>query len=212
MPPTPSWLWGTWSIILGMKPATSVPVVSVMYFPTVPLALARPLGNRLDVEFSSSRADSNALAASTMTRARTCWSDPVVLSTYATPVARPPRSTVTSRAIALPAADAGVELAERALLRGCPAPRRLVRPGQHGRVLGVVPRPAGFEQDHARARQRQRIGGHTAARARADDAHVVAPLLREGLHSEFAPHTAQVRTASRSEVRGSRVGTNSWAK
>src|SRR5207247_975940 len=75
------WLRGTWSVILGMKPATSVPVVSVMYFPTVPLALARPFGYRPDLEFSSSRADSKALAASTTTRARTWRSAPVVLST-----------------------------------------------------------------------------------------------------------------------------------
>src|SRR5438128_9809694 len=84
-----------------MKLDTSVPVVSVMYFPTVPLAFARPLGNREDRELSSSRADSQALAASTTTLARTCRSVPVVLSTYATPLARPLGSTVTSRAIAL---------------------------------------------------------------------------------------------------------------
>src|SRR5216684_7484874 len=101
IPPTPSWLWGTWSIIFGMNPPTSVPVVSVMYLPTVPLAFARPLGERDDRELSSSRADSNALAASTTTLARTWRSVPVVLSTYATPLARPLGSTKTSRAMAL---------------------------------------------------------------------------------------------------------------
>ena len=113
IPPTPSWLCGTWSIILGMKPPTSVPVVSVMYLPTVPLPFARPFGNADDFELSSRRAVSSALAASTTTLARTCWSDPVVLSTYATPEARPALSSVTSRAMALvtsvsrPVASAG---------------------------------------------------------------------------------------------------------
>src|SRR2546428_6635873 len=101
MPPTPSWLWGTWSIIFGMNPPTSVPVVSVMYLPTVPLEFARPFGNGDDVELSSRRAVSKALAARTTTLARTRRSVPVVLSTYATPVARPLASTSTSRAIAL---------------------------------------------------------------------------------------------------------------
>src|SRR3989449_986293 len=63
------------------RAAPHFPVVSVMYFPTVPLALARPFGYRPDLEFSSSRADSRALAASTTTRARTWRSAPVVLST-----------------------------------------------------------------------------------------------------------------------------------
>src|SRR5437763_1602401 len=61
IPPTPSWLWGTWSIILGMKPATSVPVVSVMYFPTVPLPFARPFGNAADFELRSRREVSSGL-------------------------------------------------------------------------------------------------------------------------------------------------------
>src|SRR2546430_13876007 len=113
VPPTPSWLWGTGSIILGMNPPTSVPVVSVMYLPTVPLEFARPLGNGDDLELSSRRAVSRALAARTTTLARTRASAPVVLSTYATPVARPLESTSTSRAIAfvtrvsLPVASAG---------------------------------------------------------------------------------------------------------
>ena len=38
----PSSLCGTLSIMRGMKPRTLVPVVSVRYLPTVPLALARP--------------------------------------------------------------------------------------------------------------------------------------------------------------------------
>src|SRR5204862_3110330 len=100
MPPTPSSLWGTWSIIFGMNPPTSVPVVSVMYLPTVPLELARPLGNWDDRELSSRRAVSKALAARTTTLALTRRSVPVALSTYATPVARPLVSTSTSRAMA----------------------------------------------------------------------------------------------------------------
>src|SRR4051812_24864775 len=85
----------------GMNPATSVPVVSVRYLPTVPLEFASPCGNLEDVEFSRMRADSQALAASTTIRAFTCLSSPVALSTYDTPVARPFGPTVTSRAIAL---------------------------------------------------------------------------------------------------------------
>src|SRR6267154_764567 len=85
MPPTPSWLWGTWSVIFGMNPPTSVPVVSVMYLPTVPLEFARPSGNRDDFELSSRRAVSRALAARTTTLARTRRSVPVALSTYARP-------------------------------------------------------------------------------------------------------------------------------
>src|SRR5262245_3421552 len=100
-PPAPSQLWGTWSTILGMNPARSVPVVSVRYFPTVPLAFANPSGKRDDLEFNRMRADSQALAANTTTRARTCVSAPVLLSMYDTPVASPRSSTVTSRAIAL---------------------------------------------------------------------------------------------------------------
>src|SRR5262245_54264747 len=85
---------------LGTKPATSVPVVSVRYFPTVPLELARPCGNCEDLELSRRRADSQALAATTTTRARTCSSVLLLLLMNETPVARPCASTVISRAIA----------------------------------------------------------------------------------------------------------------
>src|SRR5688572_9263444 len=84
-----------------------------MYLPTMPLELARPLGNVDDFELSRMRADSIALAASTTTRARTWRSSPVIRSTYETPVARPLELTVTSRAIAFvmsrirPVASAG---------------------------------------------------------------------------------------------------------
>ena len=44
LPPAEPSVCGTWSIIRGMKPATSVPVVSVRYLPTVPLLLASPCG------------------------------------------------------------------------------------------------------------------------------------------------------------------------
>src|SRR5678816_1603566 len=102
-----------WSTIDGMNPETPVPVVSVRYFPTVPLEFANPVGNCDDLEFNNSRAVSHALADSTTTRARTCSSAPVFLSMYETPVARPFGPTVTSRAIALvisvslPVASAG---------------------------------------------------------------------------------------------------------
>src|SRR5688572_15708267 len=83
-----------------MKPRTLVPVVSVRYLPTTPLELPRPCGNRDDFELSSSRAVSQALAAITTIRPRAWFSPPVVLSIYATPVARPSSPTVTSRAMA----------------------------------------------------------------------------------------------------------------
>src|SRR6266576_4715810 len=101
MPPTPSSLCGTLSASLGMMPARSLPVVSVRYLPTRPDELARPLGKRVDLELSSRRDVSHALAASTTTRARTSRSSPEALSMYATPDARPFASVSTSRTIAL---------------------------------------------------------------------------------------------------------------
>ncbi len=100
-PPTPSSLCGIPSMRPGTNPMTSVPVVSVRYFPTVPLELASPWGNMALRELRRIRADSQALAASTTTRARTCSSRPVSLSMNTTPVASPRRSWVTSRTIAL---------------------------------------------------------------------------------------------------------------
>src|SRR5713226_5166326 len=101
MPPTPSSLWGTPLVSLGMKPLTCRPVVSVRYRPTVPLELARPLGKRADFEFKRSRADSHALAARTTIRARTWYSRRSWVLTYETPVASPCSSVTISRAIAL---------------------------------------------------------------------------------------------------------------
>src|SRR5205809_6455376 len=62
-----------WSIIAGMNPPSEVPVVSVMNLPIVPLELATPFGNCDVLVLRSIRADSNALAASTTTRARTSF-------------------------------------------------------------------------------------------------------------------------------------------
>src|SRR5258705_175333 len=100
MPPTPSWLWGTWSTIFGMNPETSVPVVSVRYLPTVPLEFASQFGKRDDFELSRSRDVPQALAASTTLRAATNFSEPSRVSMYVTPVALPEASTLTSRTIA----------------------------------------------------------------------------------------------------------------
>src|SRR5436190_3953098 len=83
-----------------MNPDTPPPVVSVRYLPAVPLELASPFGNAVDLEFNNKRADSSALAASTTILARTCSSAPVVLLMYDTPLASPSDPTVTSRAIA----------------------------------------------------------------------------------------------------------------
>src|ERR1043166_6256671 len=100
MPPTPSWLCATGSIIFGTKPPTSVPVVSVRYLPTVPLELASPFGNDADFEFSRRRDVSHALAARTTTRASTWCSLPSIELTYVTPLALPERPRVPPRAIA----------------------------------------------------------------------------------------------------------------
>src|SRR2546430_604826 len=108
-----------------------------------------------------------------------------------------------------PAADAGVELAERSLLRGFPAARRLVRPGQHSRVLRFAPRPARFDHHDVGSGLGERVGRHSSAGPRADDTHVVYSGL--GARGSGLGHTVQVSTACRNEVRGSRVGTNSCA-
>src|ERR1700720_4516159 len=83
-----------------MMPHPSLPTESVRYLPTAPEELARPLGNCADFEFSSKRADSQALAAKTTARAFTRFSVRVALSMYETPSALPSLPSSTSRAIA----------------------------------------------------------------------------------------------------------------
>ena len=85
-------------------------------------------------------------------------------------------------ALQLPAADASVELTEVALGRCRAAPRRFVRPLEHRRIGGGIPLRTGLEDDYPRARLRQHLGGHPAARAGADDAHVVAVRTADDLH------------------------------
>ncbi len=77
MPPTPSELYRGVSSSAGMKPWTLSPVESVRYRPTVPLEFASPSGNDADFELRSRRADSQQLADSTTTRART-WCSVIV--------------------------------------------------------------------------------------------------------------------------------------
>src|SRR5436190_140939 len=69
------------------------PVESVRFRPTCPDEFAT-------FEFSSSRADSHALAATTTALHRTCFSVRVALSTYDTDVTFPLPSVISSRAIA----------------------------------------------------------------------------------------------------------------
>ena len=57
----------------------------------MPDEFASPFGKRGDFEFSSSRADSQALAATTTARQRICFSVRVALSTYETAVTLPER-------------------------------------------------------------------------------------------------------------------------
>ena len=80
-------------------------------------------------------------------------------------------------ALDLPSAVAGIELAERAGLRGGPAPRGRIGRDHHLGVLRGVPGRAGLEHHHACAGLREGLGGHAAAGAGADDAHVVRRLL-----------------------------------
>src|SRR5918995_4040872 len=77
------------------------PTVSIRYLPTMPDEFASPFGCRDDLELSSRRADSHALAASTTVRQRTCRSLPLVLSMYDTAVTLPASSVISSRAMAL---------------------------------------------------------------------------------------------------------------
>src|SRR6185436_9736079 len=100
IPPTPSSLWGVRSMSAGKNPPTLTPTVSIRYFPTRPLELARPLGKRVEREFSRMRADSHALAHKTTIFARASTSCRVLRSTYDTPVALPPSSVSTARHIA----------------------------------------------------------------------------------------------------------------
>src|ERR1700683_3766969 len=66
----------------------------------MPEVFAMPLGKRGDFEFSSSRADSHALAATTTARQRICCSVRVALSTYETAVTLPEALVISSRAMA----------------------------------------------------------------------------------------------------------------
>ena len=85
----------------GTNAPREAPVESLRYLPTTPLSLASPRGKRADLELSSSRADSPALAASTTTLAFTVNSCMVSVFTYDTPVQLPVLSSVsTSRTIA----------------------------------------------------------------------------------------------------------------
>src|SRR6266571_4292198 len=70
------------------------------YLPTAPEELARPLGKSEDLELSKRRADSQALAATTIARALTRFSEREALSMYETPVALPSLSMRISRAMA----------------------------------------------------------------------------------------------------------------
>src|SRR5229473_581935 len=106
IPPTPSWLCGGILSRYGNSPQPSLPTESVRYFPTVPEELASPSGNEEDLELSSKRADSHALAARTTARALMRFSVRVALSMYETPSALPSLPSKTSRAIA-PVAIAG---------------------------------------------------------------------------------------------------------
>src|SRR5437762_13026698 len=74
-----------------------------------------------------------------------------------------------------PSADAGVELAERALGRGSATARRLVRPRQHRRVLGIVPRRTLLEHHHRLAVLAAHVGRRPTACPRPNDAHALYP-------------------------------------
>ena len=80
MAEAPSALWGGMFSKAGIWPWTPAPTVSMMYFPTSPLPLARPSGNKLLFELRRIRAEERALAARITTRALARSSSPVRLS------------------------------------------------------------------------------------------------------------------------------------
>ena len=112
---------------------------------------------------------------------------PVVGAAAEHPAAKPvelrARRLRVRLALDVPAADAAVELAERLVRRRGAAPRRVVRPRRHLRVLRRRPTSAGFEHHDVGARLAQHLGGHAAAGAGADDADVVGFRLTDHLHS-----------------------------
>src|ERR1043166_233237 len=198
MPPTPSWLCATGSIIFGTKPPTSVPVVSVRYLPTVPLELARPFGNDADFEFSRRRDVSHALAARTTTRASTWCSLPSIELTYVTPLPLPERrggvgvapAPVDSIAAAPPARLAGGvegdfprhrvrherELAGGARRRDQHVRRREVRVGLAAAV--ALPAEVALRPTVERLREDRQPGRHARhveALGRLHDEQLVAP-------------------------------------
>src|ERR1051326_1959778 len=63
----------------GISPQPSLPTESVRYLPTLPVELPSPSGKRVDLEFSSSREDSHALAAITTVFAKARFFVRVVL-------------------------------------------------------------------------------------------------------------------------------------
>ena len=76
----PSALCGGMFSRAGIWPPTPAPTVSMMYLPTTPLPLPSPSGWSELFELRRMRADSQALAASTTTRAPACSSSRVFLS------------------------------------------------------------------------------------------------------------------------------------
>ncbi len=64
-----------------------------------------------------------------------------------------------------PSAESGVKLAEVALRCGSASPGRVVVPGEHGGVRGIVPRDAGLEQHHVCSRSGEGVGSHATAGA-----------------------------------------------
>ncbi len=82
----------------------------------------------------------------------------------------------------VPAAQGGVELAEGAPAMGGAPAGRVVVPLEHRPVLLHRPLGAGLEQDAVGPRLGERVGGHAAAGAGADDADVVDLRRSQDLH------------------------------
>src|SRR6185503_14318296 len=75
-------------------PLPNPPPLNIRYLPTAPLELARPCGNRFDLEFNNSRGVSAPLAQTKTAFAR--WKISFLsASKYLTPVARPLASVST---------------------------------------------------------------------------------------------------------------------
>ena len=100
----------------------------------------------------------------------------------AEPVERAARTSRVRLTVERPAAQRRVELPELTFVRRRTAPRRVVRPHEHLRVLDGVPHRTRLEHDDVCARFGEHLGSHAATSPRPDDADVVHDAAAKYLH------------------------------